>query len=52
MSAEQPRPIAAGSSGMVFSQLQIRRRDADALIFKYPEPGAPSGRLLRPMVLR
>src|SRR5690242_16730410 len=32
MSAAQPRAIAAESSGMVFSQLQIRRRDADALI--------------------
>ena len=32
MSAAQPRAIAAGSSGMVFSQLHIRRRDADALI--------------------
>jgi hypothetical protein len=50
--AVQPRPIAAVSSGMVFSQLQIRRRDAAALILKYLEPDALSGRLLYPAVLR
>jgi len=30
--AVQPRPIAAASSGMVFSQLHIRRQDDAALI--------------------
>src|SRR5256885_13759324 len=50
--AAQPRPIAAASSGMVFSQLQIRRRDVAALILKYLEPDAPAGRLLHPTVLR
>jgi hypothetical protein len=50
--AVQPRPIASASSGMVFSQLQIRRRDVAALILKYLGPDALSGRLLYPAVLR
>src|SRR3954447_10959171 len=36
--AAQPRPIACASSGMVFSQLQIKRCDVAALIVNYPEP--------------
>jgi hypothetical protein len=32
MLAAQPRPIACASSGIVFSQLQIRRWDDAALI--------------------
>jgi hypothetical protein len=48
----QPRPIASASSGMVFSQLQIRRRTVAALILKYLGPDALSGRLLYPAVLR
>src|SRR4051812_40465836 len=36
--AAQPRPIACASSGMVFSQLQIKRCDFAALIVNYPEP--------------
>src|SRR3954467_1478031 len=34
----QPRPIACASSGMVFSQLQIKRCDLAALIVNHPEP--------------
>src|SRR4051812_670507 len=36
----QPRPIACASSGIVFSQLQIRTCDFAALIVNYPEPRA------------
>src|SRR5437868_3685891 len=34
----QPRPIASASSGMVFSQLQIRRWGNAALMVNYPKP--------------